>query len=94
MKKEVTEVEATDIQKARTLGSQIIPALRSSKWKNSCRALDAYSKNPYGLYGTSGRYSGLMFAMGFGGTGFKVAPAVGKRLALSAQQFLRGRASA
>ena len=72
------------------INSKLIPDLASHEGFASFRLQDAYHSGFQGDFITPLKWKGLTLAAGWGGTGFKVAPAIGQRVANHVRQTQQG----
>lgn len=78
-----------ETRRARKLAARTLRGITKSRMTGSIRVREAYTTDHQGLVGEVAGHVGLVVAAGFSGTGFKVAPAIGRRVVALAQRRLR-----
>ncbi len=80
-----------ETRRVRQLASRTVRGIAKCRLTGAFRVHEAYTADGRGLMAEVGSAAGLLVAAGFSGTGFKIAPSIGKRMAVMAEKRLEHR---
>lgn len=73
--------DRADAERARGMAARRLGWLAGAELSGGLRFLDSFTTNRRGVLGSSPEIGGLVVASGFSGMGFRMAPAIGRRVA-------------